>query len=744
MKVFAGRSCRSVPFLLLASTLLFCTAAVQAATYYVSPSGSDSNAGTSTGAPFKTIQKAASIMVAGDTCYIRAGTYRETVTPANNGTASAPITFAPYSGEKPIISGANLLSATWTVHSGSIYRASTTATFNQLFLDGNMVNEARWPHASINGLLDITRDTVGSTNGSTNITSSALPNVNLIGAKVHVFPGTVGGEYVAYSRPITAHDLATKTISWTTAVGTTIRAGNPYYVFGSLNLLDSPGEWFLDDAADTLYFWCPNNTSPATHTVEYKARDLAFALDNKSYIKVQGLFVFGAGISMRNATSCVVDGCNLRYVMHNTSADGFSSSFATVCGASGNGSVWKNTSIRYSSQSGLSLTGTNLEVSNCVITDVDYFPGGYYTALNLSGGGHKVLHNTFTNSGRFLIFHPAQNCEIAYNDLGYGQRLTRDGGATYVYNWNGNGTTLHHNSCHDSGVGIYLDNNTSNFTLYRNICWNNNIGIQLNSPSLTNKAYNNTLMSNPSSFYSWDPTGTLNQAGTEIINNLTSGTNLFATGANAPTTAKNGWYPPVGSNFIPQTGSGAIDTGNLLPPYTDGYAGSAPDIGAYETGAAVWTAGASLAVPPFPGIALMGTSYSVDNLDTTRVTVTGSWIPTNTTSGYWGSNYYTDGNTGSSGGKSVRFTPNLVSGGSYDVYARWTAATNRATNAPIDINHALGTTTLSINQQVNHGRWVYLGTYTFAAGTSANVTIRNDGANGYVVADAVRFVQVSS
>jgi hypothetical protein len=51
--------------------------------YYVAPAGSDSNAGTMA-APFATLLKGAAVAVAGDTVFIRAGTYRIT-TPANSG-----------------------------------------------------------------------------------------------------------------------------------------------------------------------------------------------------------------------------------------------------------------------------------------------------------------------------------------------------------------------------------------------------------------------------------------------------------------------------------------------------------------------------------------------------------------------------------------------------------------------------------------------------------------------------------
>ena len=60
-------------------------------TYYVSPTGSDSNSGT-VSAPFKTFSKAASTLAAGDVLRVTAGTYTETLTLATLGTAGAPIT----------------------------------------------------------------------------------------------------------------------------------------------------------------------------------------------------------------------------------------------------------------------------------------------------------------------------------------------------------------------------------------------------------------------------------------------------------------------------------------------------------------------------------------------------------------------------------------------------------------------------------------------------------------------------
>ena len=68
-----------------------------ASTYYVSPTGSDSNPGTAS-APFRTFAKANSLLIAGNTLYIYAGLYSEPLRISKSGTSSAWITVKPVSG----------------------------------------------------------------------------------------------------------------------------------------------------------------------------------------------------------------------------------------------------------------------------------------------------------------------------------------------------------------------------------------------------------------------------------------------------------------------------------------------------------------------------------------------------------------------------------------------------------------------------------------------------------------------
>ena len=93
-------------FLLGISSVAITPPPVKAAknTYYVSTTGDDSNSGTIY-SPFKTIQKASSVLTAGDTVYLRGGTYNETIAPTTDGTSLDPITYKAYSNETVTISG---------------------------------------------------------------------------------------------------------------------------------------------------------------------------------------------------------------------------------------------------------------------------------------------------------------------------------------------------------------------------------------------------------------------------------------------------------------------------------------------------------------------------------------------------------------------------------------------------------------------------------------------------------------
>jgi hypothetical protein len=79
--------------------------------YFVSTAGNDSNAGT-IAAPWLTIQHAAASVSAGATVYVFGGVYNESVNFPASGTASLPIVFRSYPGQRAIIDGTGVTCCT--------------------------------------------------------------------------------------------------------------------------------------------------------------------------------------------------------------------------------------------------------------------------------------------------------------------------------------------------------------------------------------------------------------------------------------------------------------------------------------------------------------------------------------------------------------------------------------------------------------------------------------------------------
>ena len=84
-------------------------------TFYVSPTGSDSAAGSS-GAPWRTIQKAASTLLAGQTAIVTAGNYGERVSITRSGTLAAPITLQVASGADVKLLGFDVTGSNWVLN----------------------------------------------------------------------------------------------------------------------------------------------------------------------------------------------------------------------------------------------------------------------------------------------------------------------------------------------------------------------------------------------------------------------------------------------------------------------------------------------------------------------------------------------------------------------------------------------------------------------------------------------------
>lgn len=103
------------------ATALLPSVATHAATYYVATTGSNSNAGTSS-QPWRTVAYAVDKMVAGDTTYVKGGTYYGHVRFKRSGSQSAPIKLLNAPGEFPVIDCNNTTTQMVLLQNSSGYR----------------------------------------------------------------------------------------------------------------------------------------------------------------------------------------------------------------------------------------------------------------------------------------------------------------------------------------------------------------------------------------------------------------------------------------------------------------------------------------------------------------------------------------------------------------------------------------------------------------------------------------------
>ena len=129
-------------------------------------------------------------------------------------------------------------------------------------------------------------------------------------------------------------------------------------------------------------------------------------------------------------------------------------------------------------------------------------------------------------------------------------------------------------------------------------------------------------------------------------------------------------------------------------------------------------------------------------VDNDAAKATGAWSDGTSISSFVGKDYAHDGAAGK--GCSLTYVLPIKKAGRYEVRVSYSANANRATNATVVVHHADGSETYKVDQKKKpaiDGVFHKLGVLRLDP-THATVEIRNDGANGHVIADAVQAIPV--
>lgn len=133
-------------------------------------------------------------------------------------------------------------------------------------------------------------------------------------------------------------------------------------------------------------------------------------------------------------------------------------------------------------------------------------------------------------------------------------------------------------------------------------------------------------------------------------------------------------------------------------------------------------------------------------VDDADAEIVGMWKSSTISKEYVGQGYIHDDQQ-DRGQKSVTFRTRLLKSGEYEVRLAFPGTNGRATNVPVTVTHSEGEAALVVDQS-KPGPIAKLltpvGRFHFDNERDAVVVIRNEGANGYVIADAVQFVPVET
>ena len=91
----------------------------------------------------------------------------------------------------------------------------------------------------------------------------------------------------------------------------------------------------------------------------------------------------------------------------------------------------------------------------------------------------------------------------------------------------------------------------------------------------------------------------------------------------------------------------------------------------------------------------------------------------------------------------VRFTPILPANGTYRVSIRIPRHDQASAGSYVRIRHANGLATTTLVTDMTYDHWISVGEYEFAFGSSGHVEFSTKGADGVIVADAVRFERLA-
>ncbi|MBN2583759.1 MAG: right-handed parallel beta-helix repeat-containing protein [Planctomycetes bacterium] len=614
--------------LAIAITVAMVPAAARAATYYVDfDGGSDSNAGTNASAPFKHCPgdsaasgtAAATVLAAGDTVILKGGVvYRGTIACTRSGTAGNPITYdgntaGTFGTGQAIVDGSEQLTG-WTpctsaADCGSnpnwqhIYwtyapAAVTNAGTSNLYEGDQMCWMAQDPNQPDPFFMDEIDNFYPVP--PANVTTTSLVDHDRLtqddasywdGAYVMVWTTPNVVRYRKILSFVPAEDKITFEAT-----------GEPYddrdtlySIYNSIHLIDQSGEYYFDETAQgngtyKVYLWPHTTDDPNAADIRVSVRSIGFDLyGGRSYVTIQGFEIRnfsgeelhdGIGIrilswSVPNNTIIVRDN-HIRHVRHHPERG-----YGAVYLYNGqNCTIEDNVVEEMPVNMGFLVGGSNIVTRNNTLRKCGSQTIWY---MGVTGGeisGNEVRDGRGTHANGISVYQGCSNILVHGNRVFNSNIPFTFNDSTYV--------TLTYNIFHAAGTSSACVSwgGVNHAYIYNNLMLDaaSNVGLALYSPDGDDFVVKNNIMAGFTSSAAWDVSHNLYTGKIWDQGDLREGEIL-------QTDVDQIFVDYDNDDFHLRAGSPAIDAGvNVgLTQDHDGnpvFTGAAPDMGAFEYGAA--------------------------------------------------------------------------------------------------------------------------------------------------------------
>jgi hypothetical protein len=404
---------------------------------YVAPDGDDSNPGTFA-QPLRTLAKARDLvrtkngaMTADITVYLRGGTYPQTstltFTNADSGSGGFYVRYMAYQSERPLITGGQPIKG-WKPSDAAknVYSASAGSTpFRQLYVNGVKAIRARSPNLGSDGSANFYRLS-GYDNSARNVqVASSYVSTwnNLTKVEMHLMTAWVDNTLRIASVTTSGDTSAIKFQSAEDAMlfvrpGPTLDTfnqgpGRYFYFENAYEMLDQPGEWYLDETANVVYYKPRANDDMTMATVVAPMVETILSVkgtstsDQASYLWFQGL-TFAHSTYLRPSQYGFLDCQSGQY---NLTAP--SNNKQTVGRPAAGVSVTNANHIHFERNMFTQMAATGLDFVSG--THDDMIVGNVFTEIG--GNGISVGKFTADETTEFHIpYNPSDKNEICTND----------------------------------------------------------------------------------------------------------------------------------------------------------------------------------------------------------------------------------------------------------------------------------------------------------------------------------------